>query len=133
MFFIFVVLLLTSFVFSLGFKRLTSSSCSYCLVLEFAHKSGYGVIMHFYKLFRVLTLFSENCSYNTLRFIFIILLPVKAAWPHDDDDFFFFFFFFFDDDEATSLGKQNTTSQDEGVEPYTNNSLNESNAKIVFP
>ena len=63
--------------------------------------SGYGVIMHFYKLFRVLTLFSENCSYNTLRFIFIILLPVKAAWPHDDDDdddddddFFFFFFFF---------------------------------------
>ena len=86
MFFIFVVLLLTSFVFSLGFKRLTSSSCSYCLVLEFAHKSGYGVIMHFYKLFRVLTLFSENCSYNTLRFIFIILLPVKAAWSHDDDD-----------------------------------------------
>ena len=85
-FFIFVVLLLTSFVFSLGFKRLTSSSCSYCLVLEFAHKSGYGVIMHFYKLFRVLTLFSENCSYNTLRFIFIILLPVKAAWSHDYDD-----------------------------------------------
>ena len=42
-------------------------------------------------------------------------------------------FFFFDDDEATSLGKQNTISQDEGVEPYTNNSLNESNAKIVFP
>ena len=43
----------------------------------------------------------ENCSYNTLRFIFIILLPVKAAWSHDDDDdddddddFFFFFFFF---------------------------------------
>ena len=67
-------------------KRLTSSSFSYCLVLEFAHKSGYGVIMHFYKLFRVLTLFSENCSYNTLRFIFIILLPVKAAWSHDDDD-----------------------------------------------
>ena len=30
------------------FKRLTSSSFSYCLVLEFAHKSGYGVIMHFY-------------------------------------------------------------------------------------
>ena len=28
-------------------KRLTSSSFSYCLVLEFAHKSGYGVIMHF--------------------------------------------------------------------------------------
>ena len=106
-------------------KRLTSSSFSYCLVLEFAHKSGYGVIMHFYKLFRVLTLFSENCSYNTLRFIFIILLPVKAAWSHDDDDD--------DDDEATSLGKQNTISQDEGVEPYTNNSLNESNAKIVFP
>ena len=43
------------------------------------------------------------------------------------------FFFFFADDEATSLGKQNTISQDEGVEPYTNNSLNESNAKIVFP
>ena len=63
-----------------------SSSFSYCPVLEFAHKSGYGVIMHFYKLFRVLTLFSENCSYNTLRFIFIILLPVKAAWSHDDDD-----------------------------------------------
>ena len=37
-------------------------------------------------IFRVLTLFSENCSYNTLRFIFIILLPVKAAWSHDDDD-----------------------------------------------
>ena len=98
-----------------------------------AHKSGYGVIMHFYKLFRVLTLFSENCSYNTLRFIFIILLPVKAAWSHDDDDDDDFFFFFFLMIEATSLGKQNTISQDEGVEPYTNNSLNESNAKIVFP
>ena len=73
-------------------KRLTSSSFSYCLVLEFAHKSGYGVIMHgvimhFYIfIFRVLTLISENCSYNTLRFIFIILLPVKAVWSHDDDD-----------------------------------------------
>ena len=57
----------------------------------------------------------------------------KRGFSHDDDDDDDDFFFFFFDDEATSLGKQNTTSQDEGVEPYTNNSLNESNAKIVFP
>ena len=78
-------------------KRLTSSSFSYCLVLEFAHKSGYGVIMHFnISCFNIIF---RKLLLQHLAFIFIILLPVKAAWSHDDDDddddFFFFFFFFF--------------------------------------
>ena len=45
-----------------------------------------------------------------MRFIFIILLPVKAAWSHDDDDdddddddfFFFFKYKYFDFDKNDS-------------------------------